>query len=151
MRTSVLTTTTVFMLLSAAANAASDDLVVRESRYSVQQTADRLVAALQGKGIVPVARIDHAAAAKASGLELPPTQVVLFGKPELGTPLMQAEPKIAIDLPMRMLVWQDATGKVRVAYTKADALSDRYAITGKARNFSAMASALEAFAKAATE
>ena len=121
-----------------------------ESRYSVKDTADRLARALDEKGLKVAARIDHAAGAKAVGLDMPATEVVLFGNPKLGTPLMLANPEIAIDLPMRMVVWQDAGGKVWLAYTEPAALRARYDIKGRDDAFAAMAGALSAFAKAAT-
>ena len=80
---------------------APDELAVKMSKYPVKETVDRFTAALKDKGITPVARVDHAAAAKAAGLELKPTEVLLFGNPKLGTPLMQANRRVAIDLPMK--------------------------------------------------
>src|SRR5688572_7458908 len=91
---------------------AADELTTKLSKYSVKETVDRLTAALKDKGITPVARVDHAAAAKGAGLELRPTEVLLFGNPKLGTPLMQANRRVAIDLPMKVLVWEDDAGKV---------------------------------------
>src|SRR5919106_4708143 len=91
---------------------AADELTVKSSKYPVKETVDRLTAALKDKGITPVARVDHAAAAKAVGLDLKPTEVLLFGNPRLGTPLMQANRHVAVDLPMKVLVWEDDGGKV---------------------------------------
>jgi hypothetical protein len=90
------------LVLSLPSNAA-DELTVKGSKYPVKETVDRLAAALKDKGITPVARVDHAAAAKGVGLELKPTEVLLFGNPKLGTPLMQVNRHIAIDLPMKVL------------------------------------------------
>ena len=67
-------------------------MTTKPSKYPVKETVDRLTTALKDKGITPAARIDHAAAAKAAGLELRPTEVLLFGNPKLGTPLMQTQP-----------------------------------------------------------
>jgi uncharacterized protein (DUF302 family) len=136
------------LALSLPAKAA-DDLIVKESKYSVKETVDRLTAALKDKGITPVARVDHAAAAKGAGLQLRPTEVLLFGNPKLGTPLMQANRHIAIDLPMRVLVWEDDGGKVWIGYTPAETLKTRYRIEGRDDVLKAMAGALEAFTKAA--
>lgn len=144
----------VLALSVAAAPAVAQDagdLAVKASKHPVKETMDRLVKALEEKGVKPAARIDHAAAAKASGLELPPTEVVMFGNPRLGTPLMQATPHIAIDLPMRVLAWQDAAGKTWVAYTRPEALKARYKLTGNDEQLKAMAGALDAFTKSATE
>ncbi len=97
--------------------ALGDELTTKPSKHAVKETVDRLTTALKEKGITPAARIDHAAAAKAAGLELKPTEVLLFGNPKLGTPLMQSNRHVAIDLPMRVLVWEDDAGKVWIGYT----------------------------------
>ncbi len=131
---------------------AQGTMKVRASKYPVAETADRLAKAIEAKGIKIAARFDHAAGAKSAGLALPPTVVLVFGNPKLGTPLMQADPRIGIDLPMRMLVWQDKAGKVWVGYTPPSTLQARYGIKGKEAEatLKTMAGALEAFAKAAT-
>jgi uncharacterized protein (DUF302 family) len=128
---------------------AAEELTVNASKYTVKETLDRLTAALKEKGISPVARIDQAAAAKAAGLELRPTEVLLFGNPKLGTPLMQANRHIAIDLPMKVLAWEDVTGKVWIAYTPPETLKARYKIDRHEEVLKAMAGALDAFTKAA--
>src|SRR5262247_2759478 len=107
------------LALSLPAKAA-DELTVKVSKHSVKETLDRLTAALKDKGITPVARVDHAAAAKGVGLELKPTEVLLFGNPKLGTQLMQANRHIAIDLPMRVLAWEDDAGKVWLGSTSPE-------------------------------
>lgn len=109
--------------------AADDGVTKRESRYSVPQTLDRLESILKERGITVFARIDHAAEAKKVGLELPPTQLLIFGNPRAGTPLMAAHPTIAIDLPMKALAWQDASGKVWIGFNGADYMSKRYGLT----------------------
>lgn len=139
------------VLATAVTAAGAEEMAVKASKYPVKETADRLVAALEGKGIKPAARIDHAAAAKANGLEMPPTEVVLFGNPKLGTPAMLANPQVAIDLPMRVLVWQDKAGKVWVGYVKPDALKARHKLAGVDEQLKMMTGALEAFSKAAAE
>ena len=124
-------------------------MAIKPSNHSVKETVDRLTAALKGKGITPIARVDHAAAAKAAGLELKPTEVLLFGNPRLGTPLMQASRHIAIDLPMKVLVWEDDAGKVWIGYTTPDTLKARYKIDGKDDVLKTIAGVLEAFTSAA--
>ena len=128
---------------------AADELTVKASKYSVKETLDRLTTALKDKGITPVARVDHAAAAKGAGLDLRPTEVLLFGNPKLGTPLMQANRHIAIDLPMKMLVWEDDAGKVWIGYTSPETLKARYKIEGREDALKTMAGALDAFIAAA--
>jgi uncharacterized protein (DUF302 family) len=146
MRLAIATAMALALLLPAKA---ADELTIRPSRHTVKETVDRLTAALKDKGIVPVARVDHAAAAKAAGLELKPTEVLLFGNPRLGTPLMQASRHIAIDLPMKVLAWEDDAGKVWIGYTTPQALKARYTIDGKDDVLKTMAGALEAFTSAA--
>jgi uncharacterized protein (DUF302 family) len=146
----ILVAVLVGLALSISASAA-DELATRPSKYSVKETLDRLTAALKKKGITPVARVNHAAAAKAAGLKLRPTEVLLFGNPELGTPLMQANRHIAIDLPMRVLAWEDDSGKVWVGYTRPETLKSRYKIDGRDDAFKTMTGALEAFTNAAAD
>jgi uncharacterized protein (DUF302 family) len=138
------------LAIAPAAALAADALTVVESKFSVKETADRLAAAIEGKGLKVAARVDHAAGAKTAGLEMPPTEVLMFGNPKLGTPLMLANPQIAIELPMKMVIWQDQAGEVQLGYTAPDALKDRYAIAGKDEAFKTMSGALAAFAKQAS-
>lgn len=139
-------------LVSPVAAHAQGAMKTQASKFTVEETADRLTKAIEAKGIKVAARIDHAAGAKAAGLELPPTVVVMFGNPKLGTPLMQADPRIGIDLPMKMLVWQDKAGKVWLGYTPPSTLRARYGLKGQGpvEALKAMSGALEGFAKAAT-
>ena len=129
----------------------ANELATMPSKHSVEETLDRLTAALKDKGITPVARIDHASAAKAAGLALKPTAVLLFGNPRLGTPLMQSNRLIAIDLPMRILAWEDDAGKVWIAYNRPETLKSRYDIQGHEQAWQAMSGALENFARAAAD
>lgn len=128
---------------------AAGELTTKPSKYSVKETVERLTAALKDKGITPVARVDHAAAAKAAGLELKPTKVVMFGNPKLGTPLMQTNRHVGIDLPMKVLVWEDEAGKVWIGYTPPSTLKARHKIDGRDDILKAMTGALEAFTSAA--
>lgn len=144
----------VLLLAIAGPTAASAQsaMTALPSKHPVEETVDRLTKAIESKGIKIAARIDHAAGAKAAGLELPPTVVLLFGNPKLGTPLMQADPRVGLELPMKMLVWQDKVGKVWVGYTPPAALQSRYTLDGQpaADALKALSGALEGFAKAAT-
>ena len=145
----------VALLLVVACSAtaqAQGQLTVLPSKFPVAETADRLAKAVEEKGIKVAARIDHAAGAKAAGLELPPTVVLMFGNPKLGTPVIQADPHAGLELPMKMLVWQDAAGKVWLGYAPPSGLQSRYDLKGKPVDdaLAAMAGALAAFAKAAT-
>jgi uncharacterized protein (DUF302 family) len=95
------------------------------SPHSAQETASLLEAFFPSKGMKIFARIDQAAEAAAVGLELRPTILILFGNPKAGTPLMQQFPNLALDLPLRVLVWEEA-GKVHVSFVGPDELRDRY-------------------------
>jgi uncharacterized protein (DUF302 family) len=140
----------IVLLSLLAAPAFSDDgMTVKQSKYSVKETVDRLVIALKERGIAPAARVDHAAGAKSAGMELQPTELLLFGNPRLGTPLIVTNRRSAIDLPMRILVWEDAQKTVWIGYVDPDALKKRYGISGQDGGFNAMKSALEGLATAA--
>jgi uncharacterized protein (DUF302 family) len=152
MRTALAIVSTVALSLICGPALAQDaGLVVKPSALSVKDTLDKLTKVLDEKGIKVAARVDHAAGAKAAGMDLPPTEVVFFGNPKLGTPLMQSNPHIGIDLPMRVIAWTDKDGKTWVGYTSADALKARYGIKDKDEAFKAMAGALDAFTGAATK
>jgi uncharacterized protein (DUF302 family) len=104
-------------------------LVSIRSRTSVKVTVDRLMASLKAKGITVFVRIDHAAGAAAVGMPLRPTELVIFGNPAAGTPLMQADQTIGIDLPLKVLVWEDASGEVWVAYNDPAWLAVRHGLS----------------------
>ena len=144
---------TLFSVLLAGSALAADKLVTRPSPHSVKVTMDKLAAAIEAKGLKVAARIDHASAAKAAGLELKPTEVMLFGNPKLGTPLMQASRSAGLDLPMKVLAWEDDKGKTWIAYVSPQTLKSRHGIKGRDQDeaLKTMAGALDAFTKAATE
>lgn len=141
----------VFLVLtSLPATAQEPGLIVRQSSFSVAETLDRLAALAQERGINVAARVDHAAAAGTVEMELRPIQVLIFGNPRLGTPLMQSNPTIGIDLPLKVLAWEDADGVVNVAYNDPAFLRGRHAIDDRDESFEAMANALDALTAAAT-
>ncbi len=125
-------------------------MITLESPHDVSTTLDKLVAALESKGMNIFARIDHAEGAKKAGMDLRPTQVLLFGNPKIGTPLMLCSQSIAIDLPQKMLAWQTEDGKVYLGYTDPMELKARHATEGCDEVFDKVAGALGNFAKAAT-
>ncbi len=129
----------------------AEGLVVIESNHSVGETGDRLVAALETKGMNVFARIDHAAGAAGAGLELPDTELVIFGNPKVGTPLMLCARTVAIDLPQKALIWKDADGKVWLGYNDPAFLDQRHQLGDNCQAVLAKVSkALGAFATAAT-
>ncbi|MCG6872389.1 MAG: DUF302 domain-containing protein [Gammaproteobacteria bacterium] len=107
---------------------ADSGLVVKQSPYSVVVTLDRLTTIVQGKGLNVVARVRHSTAASNAGLSLRPTEMLIFGNPKMGTPLMNANQTIGIDLPMRVLAWKDANGKVWVGYYPPADLAARHGV-----------------------
>jgi len=102
-----------------------EGIVRKPSSRSVAETLDRLETILKARGIQVFARIDHAGEAARVGLSMPPTQVLIFGNPRAGTPVMLAAPTAAIDLPRKVLAWQDAVGKVWLGYTDPRDLARR--------------------------
>ena len=108
---------------------ANNGIISQPSPYSVPETIDRLVAILQAKGITIFARIDQQAEAEKVGLNLCPTQLLLFGNPQAGTPLMVAEPTIALDLPLKALAWAATDGKVWLSYNDPNYLQQRFSLS----------------------
>jgi uncharacterized protein (DUF302 family) len=96
------------------------------SPYSVQETLRRIESLLQEKGLTIFCRVDHSGEAEKVGLKMRATQLILFGSPKAGTPVMVASPTIAIDLPLKALVWEDAGGKVWVSYNSPEYLQQRH-------------------------
>jgi uncharacterized protein (DUF302 family) len=130
-------------------------LVTLASHHAEAETIDRFEAAVKAKGWTVFTRIDHAAAAKAVGLDLRPRTVVIFGNPQGGTDQMRSNPTLAIDLPMKALVWQDDAGKVWLTYNAADylgtALYPRHGLAVPPEARKGLAQVLEGFARQATE
>ena len=121
------------------------------SSYGPKETMDRLTAAVTKHGMAVQARIDHASAAAKVGMELRPTEVLVFGNPTAGTPLMQANQTIGVDLPLRALVWQDGQGKTWLGYNDPKWLAEHHrADVGAERILGAMTAALAAVASEAT-
>ena len=98
----------------------------KPSSHSVQETVGRLKEILQAKGITLFALVDHSGEAEKVGMKMPPTKLLIFGNPKAGTPLMLAAPSSAIDLPLKILVWEDGKGKVWVSYNNADYIKERH-------------------------
>jgi uncharacterized protein (DUF302 family) len=105
-----------------------EGLTVLPSAFGVTETMDRLEAAVEAKGLTVFARVDHAGGAKAVGLDLRPTELLIFGNARGGTPLMQAAQSIGIDLPLKALVWEDEAGKVWLGYNAPAWLARRHGL-----------------------
>lgn len=128
-----------------------EGLITVASNLEPKETMDRLAAAVAADGLAILARIDHAAAAVEAGLDLRPTEVLIFGNPRAGTPLMQAAQTMGIDLPLKALVWRDEGGRTWLSYNDPRWLAGRHGATvGTEKLLAAMASGLAAVAGEAT-
>jgi len=103
-------------------------IIDRPSNRSVEQTVDRLKNILQSKGVTLFALVDHSGEAEKAGMKMRPTKLLIFGSPKAGTPLMLAAPSIAIDLPLKILVWEDGQGKVWISYNSPEYLRERHGL-----------------------
>jgi uncharacterized protein (DUF302 family) len=126
----------------------SAGLFDQQSHHSVENTVERLERILKSKGVTLFALIDHSGEAEKAGLTLLPTKLLIFGSPKSGTPLMQAAPRVAIDLPLKILVWQDREGKVWISYNTPAYLQARH---GFSKELLQNISVIEALARAAAE
>ena len=142
---------TAILCCFAASAFAADGLVVKPSNYSVDETIDRLEAVLKEKGLKIFARIDHQAGAASADLDLPPTQLLIFGNPKLGTPLMTSAPTTAIDLPQKALAYEGDDGKVYLAYNDIGYLQARHGIEERDEVVAKIRGALGKFTDAATK
>jgi uncharacterized protein (DUF302 family) len=118
------------------------------SNHSVDETVDKLKAILQSKGITIFALIDHSGEAIKAGIKMRPTKLLIFGNPKAGTPVMLAAPSSAIDLPLKILIWEDAQEKTWVTYNSPAYLQERHNIPVE---LLANVSVTEALAKSAAE
>jgi len=101
-------------------------ITTKSSNHSVDETVEKLKSILQAKGVTLFALVDHSGEAAKVGMKMPATKLLIFGSPKAGTPLMLAAPSIAIDLPLKILVSEDAQGKVWVSYNSPDYLQERH-------------------------
>jgi uncharacterized protein (DUF302 family) len=125
-------------------------IVTVSSAVSFDSTLSRLERAAAAKGLTVATKIDHAAAAKRAGLNLRPTTLVIAGNPAAGTPLMQADPTMAVELPLRFLVWQGDDGGTRVSYDPIKSIAKRHRVTGRDDLLSRMTVAIEEIVRSAT-
>ncbi len=126
------------------------ELMTLSSAHGVSETIERLKALLAQKGIEVFAHIDHATGAKQVGLPLRTTQVLIFGNPKAGTPLMQSQQTIGLDLPLRALVWEDEAGKVWLTYRRPELLAQRHHVLDQDEAVKALGAGMAALARAAT-
>jgi uncharacterized protein (DUF302 family) len=123
----------IVILAGGVCAMAADGLTTIASNYDPAETVKRLESAIKARGMTLFARVDHAAGAKEAGMELRPTEVLIFGSAKAGTPLMEAQQTIGIDLPLKALVWQDAAGKTWISWNEPEWLAMRHGLTVGAR------------------
>lgn len=139
-----------FLTLFCSSAIAHEGLVSVKSVHAVNVTADRLENILKSKGMTVFTRINHAAGAAKVGKTLRPTELVIFGNPKIGTPLMQCSQSIAIDLPQKALIWEDEKGQVWLSYNNPEYLAKRHNTKGCDEVFKKVTNALGNFAAKAT-
>ena len=127
-----------------------DGLITQPSAFGVKETMDRLEADVRKKGMTVFARVDHAAGASAVGLALRATELLIFGNARVGTPLMQGDQTIGLDLPLKVLVWEDAAGQTSLAYYEPRVLLGRPGVAADHASITLMSAVLAGLAKAAT-
>lgn len=137
------------MNASTSANS-NNGLVSVKSAHDVKTTADRLETILGEKGMTVMARINHTQGAEKIGEHLRPTELVLFGNPKAGTPLMQSSQTSAIDLPQKALIWEDESAQVWLSYNDPEYMAQRHNIEGKEQLITNIGNALSNIAQAAT-
>jgi len=146
----VLSESTAFAQSAGAAAAAPAAITTVVSATSFDSTLARLERAAVARGLTISAKIDHAAAAKRANLSLRPTTLVIAGNPAAGTPLMQADPTMGVELPLRFLVWQGEDGRARVSYDPVKSIASRHSLTGRDELLTRMTGAIEGIVTAAT-
>lgn len=136
-------------LLTLSGLSFADGVINKISTHSVKDTLDKLETIVTSKGFTVVARVDHAKAAEMAGLNLNPTEVLIFGNPKVGTALMNSNQAIGLDLPIKVLVWQDDKGIVTIAYNDPSWMVSRYGIDDRDEVVKKMTGALGKFTDAA--
>ncbi|GHA19685.1 DUF302 domain-containing protein [Oceanisphaera arctica] len=149
MKTSIFS---LFFAVTIAVSAqAADGMVDIESTFTVKETADRMEHILKEKGMTVFNRIDHAQGAGNVGVELRDTELLVFGNPKVGSPLMKCRQSVAIDLPQKALIWQDEENKVWISYNEPGYLAKRHDITGCEEVISKIEQALAGMATSAAK
>ena len=121
---------------------ADNGIISKPSNHSVNDTVAKIQGVLQAKGIILFALVDHSGEAEKVGMKMPPTKLLIFGNPKLGTPLMLASPSVAIDLPLKILVWEDGEGRVWISYNSPAYLQRRHGLAPEMLQNIAVAEAL---------
>jgi uncharacterized protein (DUF302 family) len=140
---------TIICLLSLSSLSFAGGIVSKTSAHSVKDTLDKLEAIVTSKGFTVVARVNHAKAAEKSGQSLNPTEVLIFGNPKVGTALMKSNQSIGLDLPIKVVAWEDDKGVVTIAYNDPTWMVMRHGIKDRDEVVTKMTGALRKFTDAA--
>jgi uncharacterized protein (DUF302 family) len=142
--------TALSILFIAIPVAAADGVVDVPSTFNVEETADRMVSILNKKGMTIFNRIKHSESAAKVGIELRRTELIIFGNPKVGSPLMACQQSVAIDLPQKALIWEDDSAKVWISYNDPRYLEKRHNISGCEEAITKIKKALAGIAKSAS-
>jgi len=140
----------IFILISSSYASAEESLIILESEYSAKETADRFESIIKDKGLTLFARIDHQKNASVMNLELRATEVIIFGNPKIGTPLMLCAQNAAIDLPQKVLIREDSESKVWLSYNNPAYIKARHDIQGCDKVINKISAVLHKLSIAAT-
>ena len=138
----------VFLISSPLAASAKDEWVTKPTDRSVGESVEALTSAIESAGAKVMATVDHAENAASADLDLPETTLVIFGNPKIGTPLMQENRRVAIDLPQKILIWDD-NGQTTIGYVTPEALAARHGIESSNEAIATMTGALDKLSDAA--
>ncbi|MDH5766653.1 MAG: DUF302 domain-containing protein [Gammaproteobacteria bacterium] len=148
----IIITSVLFLIMSKPVSAQNDTGIIHiRSAYTVTNTISKLEETLKSKGMTIFKRVDHTAGAEKAGLTLRPTELLIFGNPKIGTPLMLCSQTAALDLPQKALAYKDEDGQVWLAYNDPAYMAKRHGISGCEKPLQKVSNALAKFAKIATE
>ncbi|MFO7882953.1 MAG: DUF302 domain-containing protein [Kosmotogaceae bacterium] len=144
-----LTFTILVVLITTVSSCSTDGMIDVKSSFGVKETADRLESVLKEKGMTIFNRVNHSGAAKKIGVELRETELIIFGNPKVGSPLMKCQQSVAIDLPQKALIWKDSEGNTWISYNDPKYLKKRHGLSNYEEVISKIEEALAGIAKAA--
>ncbi len=131
------------------ASAAQDNIMDIKSTHTFNETVERLEKAITSRGLKVIAKVEHSKGAEANGLELRPTVLFLFGHPKAGTPLMQLNQRIGLDLPLRVVVWENEAGEVTLTYREPSTISEAWVLDPTPPQIAGMTKAIAAITQEA--
>ena len=140
----------IIFILGISLAYAEDGLKTIKSAHGVKETADRLETILKEKGMAVFARINHSEGAATVGIDMPATELVIFGNPKVGSPLMKCNRSVGIDLPQKALIWKDGNGQVWFSYNDPQYLAKRHDLSDCVEVLKKVEKALASFSRAAT-